>query len=371
MPGKSKPEAISIVANGSKNAFVALKGGTADIGMASRQINDAEVKSLSPINMKLPTTEIVIGMDGIAIVVNQANPVRSLTRQQVAQIFRGEVTNWSEFGGANQPIAMYGRNKDSGTWSTFVEDVLGNKKESYSTSVVQKSNGEEIAATVAKEPGGVGYVSIAQIKGVNPLALSDGQGTQALTPGPFTVATDDYILSRRLYLYLAKQSDIATEFTTFVQSPEGQNVVKQVGFVQQVGDFETVVVPSTAPQAYKDIAAGRKRMTLNFRFETNSDRLENKALTDLARAVRGLAKVGIKDVYLLGFADSVGSYDVNMKLSIKRAQVVADRLEIDGIHSEVAGFSYEMPLAVDKDPSGKPLPAQQKKNRRVELWAKI
>ena len=371
MSGKSSPEAISIVANGSGAAFKALKGGTADIGMSSRAITDAEMDSLKPFNMKLATTEIVVGMDGIAIVVNQANTVPELTLKQVAGIFSGQITNWSEVGGANEPISMFGRDKSSGTYKTFLEDVLGNKEASYSPQITAKANGDEIASAVSQTRGGVGYVSLAQIKGVKALAISYGPGTQSLKPGPFTVATEDYALSRRLYLYVTKESPLESEFITFAASPEGQAIVKKVGFVDQVGEFQRVDVPANAPAEYRNAVAGRQRMRLNFRFETNSDHLDNKAMADLDRAVDGLAKSGIHEVSLLGFADSVGNFDTNRELSLRRARIVAAELEKQHIRADVYGMSYQMPLAIDKGPDGKLIPEPARRNRRVELWALV
>src|SRR5438045_6333965 len=102
MSGKSDREAVSIVANGTGKGFEALKAGAADIGMASRQINAKEIGLLKDFQMQLPTTEIVVGMDGIAMVVNPGNPVATLTRQQVGEIYRGKITNWSELGGARE-----------------------------------------------------------------------------------------------------------------------------------------------------------------------------------------------------------------------------------------------------------------------------
>ena len=105
-------------------------------------------------------------------------------------------------------------------------------------------------------------------------------------------------------------------------------------------------------------------MNVNFRFQTNSKTLDNKAIADIPRVEKALATNNIHDVFVLGFADNVGSWDANLKLSIERAQVVADKLTPYGIHVDVSGFSYDMPVADNATLLGKD------KNRRVEIWVR-
>jgi phosphate transport system substrate-binding protein len=363
MPGNSHPEIFEVVANGSGNAFKALKNKTADVGMASRRVNDKETADLQDVGeMKSPASEIVLGMDGIAIVVNRNNPVTTLTRKEIAAIFSGRVSNWSEFGGHAQPIGLYGRNSDSGTYDSFVAMVFGGKK-SFSPGLQTKDNGEAIAEAVASDPGGIGYVGLPQIGAAKALEVSDGPGTSALLPSPFTVATEDYVLSRRLYLYLPQNpSPLARRFAAFAQRPEGQAIVKQIHFVEQTGEFQTVPVSGSAPSRYQEIVNGKRRSKVNFRFEPGSDDLDTKALADIDRVVTALSAANVKDVYLLGFADNKGSYEKNLGLSENRARVVAAKLQAAGVTVHPEGFSYDMPVADNGTEDGRA------KNRRVEVW---
>jgi phosphate transport system substrate-binding protein len=259
MPGKFRPQIFQVLANGSGNAFKALKGKTADIGMASRRVTDQEAKDLLPDvgEMKSPACEIVLGLDGIAIVVNRASPVAVLTRKQIAAIFGGQVGDWGDAGGRPGAIHLYGRNSESGTFDTFVSLVFGGNKKGFASGLQVKENGEAIAEAVASDPNGIGYVGLPQIGAAKAVAVSDGGATAALLPTPFTVATEDYILSRRLYLYLPQSpSPMARRFAAFAQGPDGQAVVKKIHFVEQTGDLENASIPDSAPSSYRELSAG-------------------------------------------------------------------------------------------------------------------
>src|SRR3982751_4535940 len=108
---------FDIAAEGSSTGIAAIIDGTAQIGMSSRRAKTSEIGSASAkgINMK-PT---VVAYDGIAVIVNASNPVKSLTKKQVEQIFTGEVTDWSAVAGSGGKISIYTRNTSSGTYSDF------------------------------------------------------------------------------------------------------------------------------------------------------------------------------------------------------------------------------------------------------------
>src|SRR5438309_1918264 len=110
---------FDIAAEGSTTGIAAIIDGTAQIGMSSRRAKPAEVGTASSkgINMK-PT---IVAYDGIAVIVNANNPVKSLTKKPVEQIFTGEVTDWSSGGGSGGKISVYTRNTSSGTYSDFKE----------------------------------------------------------------------------------------------------------------------------------------------------------------------------------------------------------------------------------------------------------
>src|SRR6195256_349014 len=110
---------FDIAAEGSTTGIAAIIDGTAQVGMSSRRAKSSEIGAASAkgVNMK-PT---IVAYDGIAVIVNAGNPVKSLTKKQVEQIFTGEVTDWSAVGGSGGRISIYTRNTSSGTYSGFKE----------------------------------------------------------------------------------------------------------------------------------------------------------------------------------------------------------------------------------------------------------
>src|SRR6185295_16501282 len=132
----------------------------------------------------------IVAYDGIAVIVNEANPVKSLTKKQVEQIFTGDVTDWSAVGGSGGKISIYTRNTSSGTYSDFKE--LAMKKRDYAPSSQKMAGNEQIAAEVGKNPNGIGYVGMAydKAKGVKVVPV-DG-----ISPSTQTVLAKTYPYAR-------------------------------------------------------------------------------------------------------------------------------------------------------------------------------
>src|SRR3954462_14783847 len=106
---------FDIAAEGSTTGIAAIIDGTAQIGMSSRRAKPAEVGAASAKSVNLRPT--IVAYDGIAVIVNSANPIKSLTKKQIEQIFTGEVADWSGLGGSGGKISIYPRNTSSGTYS--------------------------------------------------------------------------------------------------------------------------------------------------------------------------------------------------------------------------------------------------------------
>jgi phosphate transport system substrate-binding protein len=215
---------FDIAAEGSTTGIAAIIDGTAQIGMASRRAKPAEVGAASSkgVNMK-PT---VVAYDGIAVIVNSANPVKSLTKKQVEQIFTGDITDWSAVGGNPGRISVYTRNTSSGTYSDFKE--LAMKKRDYAPSAQKMAGNEQIASEVGKNPAGIGYVGLAYTNaGGIKVAPIDGN-----VPSIKSVQGKTYPYARPTFYYTnGEPSGVAKEFLDFTISPAGQKIVQQVGFV--------------------------------------------------------------------------------------------------------------------------------------------
>jgi phosphate transport system substrate-binding protein len=215
---------FDIAAEGSTTGIAAIIDGTAQIGMSSRRAKPAEIAAASGkgINMK-PT---IVAYDGIAVIVNSGNSIKSLTKKQVEQIFTGEVTDWSAVGGSGGKISVYTRNTSSGTYSDFKE--LAMKKRDYAPSSQKMAGNEQIASEVGKNPSGAGYVGLAYTKagGIKVMSI-DG-----VAPSVQTVQGKTYPYARPTFYYTnGEPNGLAKEFLNFTIGPTGQKIAGQVGFV--------------------------------------------------------------------------------------------------------------------------------------------
>ena len=215
---------FDIAAEGSTTGIAAIIDGTAQIGMSSRRAKPAEMSAASGkgVNMK-PT---IVAYDGIAVIVNSANSIKSLTKKQVEQIFTGEVTDWSAVGGSGGKISIYTRNTSSGTYSDFKE--LAMKKRDYAGGSQKMAGNEQIAAEVGKNPNGVGYVGLAYTRagGVKVMPI-DG-----VLPSVQSVHAKTYPYARPTFYYTnGEPSGVAKKFLDFTISAAGQKIAAQVGFV--------------------------------------------------------------------------------------------------------------------------------------------
>jgi phosphate transport system substrate-binding protein len=215
---------FDIAAEGSTTGIAAIIDGTAQIGMASRRAKPSEVGAASSkgVNMK-PT---IVAYDGIAVIVNSANPITGLTRKQVEQIFAGDVADWSALGGNAGKISVYTRNTSSGTYSEFKE--LAMKKRDYAPSAQKMAGNEQIASEVGKNANGVGYVGLAYTRasGIKVMPI-DGN-----LPSVKSVQAKSYPYARPTFYYTnGDPSGIAKAFLDFSMSPAGQKIVLQAGFV--------------------------------------------------------------------------------------------------------------------------------------------
>ena len=151
---------FDIAAEGSTTGIAAIIDGTAQIGMSSRRAKTSEVGAAASKGKNMKPT--IVAFDGIAVIVNSANPIKGLTKKQVEQIFTGDVTDWSAVGGSGGKISVYTRNTSSGTYSDFKE--LAMKKRDYAGGSQKMAGNEQIASEVGKNPNGVGYVGMAYIE---------------------------------------------------------------------------------------------------------------------------------------------------------------------------------------------------------------
>lgn len=361
-----QPLRIDIAAHGSSTGFVALGHGEADLAAASRPINDNEASQLQALgNLRAAAAEQVIGLDGVAVIVHPDNPLPRLTTGQLAQIFAGQIQRWEQLGVSGGAIHLYARDDRSGTFETFKALVLEPQHGELSSKAERFESSDELAARVGADRQAIGFSSLAAVHGAKVLAVAEGDAS-AMLPERALVASEDYPLSRRLYFYLpANPKPQAKALADFTQSPAGQAIVAQQGFVAQQIKAQPVTLQADMPPRYRTLAQQAQRLSVNFRFQEGSASLDNKALRDVQRVADYLRQAGKlqRKVVLVGFGDPKETPGRAALLSRLRAQAVRRELARDGVEVlEVTGMGDELPVA------GNELEQGRLRNRRVEVW---
>ena len=201
---------------GSSAGITAAMDGTADIGLASRDLKDEETG----------VKQITVAKDGIAIIVNPQNPVADLSVEQIAQIFKGEVTNWSELGGNDGQIVPIGREAGSGTRDGFesitdTEDACKYQNELTSTG--------EVIANVASNPNAIGYASLSAVdETVKAITVGGVAATEE------TVLDESYPVQRNFNFIISDSeelSDVAQAFVDYATSADAADLIAGAGAV--------------------------------------------------------------------------------------------------------------------------------------------
>jgi len=261
LPSQNSISVIQIAAHGSATAFSSLGDGACDIGMASRRIKPEEAAKLASLgDMSSAQSEHVLALDGIAVIVNPANPVNGLAKDQIMRIFSGEFGDWSQVGPLPGPIKIYARDDKSGTYDTFKTLVLAGKGLAPGAQRFEDSNA--LSDAVANDPNGIGFIGLPYIRRAKALAVSE-KGARPLLATPLTVATEDYPLSRRLYLYTPStpSNPFTRKFVEFALSKQGQDVVGDTGFIAQNIIPQNQQVGREAPVDYRQLTAGAQRLS--------------------------------------------------------------------------------------------------------------
>jgi len=218
---------VQVNGGGSGVGIAALINGTVDLAQASRPMKDEE-KAQAKKARGADIVEQAVALDALGVFVNDANPVKSLSIAQLKDIFLGKTKNWSEVGGPNARIVMYGRESSSGTHDYFREHVL--EKGDFAPSVQTLQGTAAIINAVARDKNGIGYGGIAYAKDVRPLSISK-DNAPAIAPSEASVADNSYPLSRKLFFYYpANAPERVTQFVQWSLTAEAQNLVKEVGY---------------------------------------------------------------------------------------------------------------------------------------------
>lgn len=341
--------------------FDALLAGSADVVLVSRPVLPEEERKLSALgSMTSEANEHVLGIDAVAVIVSRANPLSELKRDQLAQILTGKASDWSSLGGAPGAIHLYVPDDGGATAATLRSRVLGPAR--LTERAKRLATDQAVVDAVVADVGAVGLVALPWARAAKTLAVADA-GTEAVIPNAFTLAGEEYVLSRRLYLYTAAapQNPLVSRFVELALGREGQLVVKKSGFVEMTLHAEPRSAPAGAPPSYVQLTSGARRLTTAFRFRAASTELDSRASRDLDRVVEFLRDNDLNgaSVRLLGF-DATSARGASPR---GRAVVVAKALAQRGVGgATVEEFGAAIPVADDGSEEGR------QRNRRVEIW---
>ncbi len=362
-----RPLHFRISSHGTHTGFTAMQQGKADMVAASRPITQSEADALNgQADLRNPKAEHVIGVDGLAIITHPSNPLRSLDTSQLADLFAGRIRDWSELGAHKGPIHLYARDENSGTWDTFRSLVLERHQLTLDARAKRFESSEQLADQVAADPQGIGFVSLRYVRNAHAVAISAGNRLRSMLPTTELVASEDYPLSRRLYLYAPPgRNEWAQALADFAESDEGQQIVADQGFVPQKVLPMPVKETAGMPPTYIELVRNARRLNTTFRFADGSAELDSKALRDVERVVEYLQSHDKLDskVVLVGFDARQGSSNKAQLISRLRAIAVQRQLAEAGVLvRDNLGMGDAVPVADNQDEDGR------LRNRRVEIW---
>jgi len=228
-------EFVAVTGGGSGTGFSSLVSGTCDCAMSSRNIKNKEIVLANKRGVN--PHEIVVALDGLAVVVNPENPVDRLTMDQLAGIFSGKLSNWKEVGGADERIVVLSREVNSGTHVYFKEHVLRKNdkksKEEFSPGALMLSSSQAIADEVAGNSAAIGYYGMGYISDKHkPVSIAKDTESPYVAPTIENVIDGAYPISRPLLMYTnGPPQGLIKKFLDFALSAEGQDIVRATDFV--------------------------------------------------------------------------------------------------------------------------------------------
>lgn len=215
---------VTVSESGSGNGAKSLINGACDIASMSRSMKPQELaaarsKGVNPFAS-------VVALDGLAMVVHPSNPVRSLTKVQIADIYTGKVTNWKQLGGPNARIVVMQRESNSGTEESFKDLVVGKSTRITSDAETQSSNGA-VKSRIALTKGAIGFIGLGFLDSTVKAVAVNG-----VLPSEVTVKNRTYLLSRALYMVTdGTPSGVVKQFIDLPKTVDGKRMINELGFI--------------------------------------------------------------------------------------------------------------------------------------------
>ena len=227
--GKNPATQIQVTGGGSGVGIAALQNKTTDLCNSSRKMKAAEIANCVQAFNKRPT-EYKVALDGLSVYVNESNPLKEITLEQLELVFTGKIRNWKELGGSDAPITVYSRENSSGTYEFFKDHVL--KGKDFVASAQTMPGTAALLQAVAKDKSGIGYGGAAYGQGAKALLVKKDAASPGIEATEENVVKGIYPIWRYLYVYVnpaLDKGEIAA-YINWIRSDAGQSIVKDVGY---------------------------------------------------------------------------------------------------------------------------------------------
>jgi phosphate transport system substrate-binding protein len=380
-------------ATNTDEGFADLLADEADIVMALREIRPQERTNAREAGMGDLTginRSRVLALDAVVPVVAPANPIKSISPLQLAQVFAGQITNWQDLGGPDAPIDLHLPDEGSGLSQAIVDQVMTPAKLQLTGAIIRHALPSQIADAVADDPLALGVTSYAEKRNTQVLTLGGTCGF-ALDAARRTIKTEDYPLTAPMFLYFPARRLplIAREFLAFTRGPGAQNVIRRAGFVDQAPEeidiesqgnrFANAITAAGGETSLEELQrmiatlSPMARLTTSFRFEAGSIRLDAQSRSNVQQLARALEQgtYDARQLRFVGFSDGQGAAKANRDIALRRAEAVlravsaaAVTANLDRVDLGVDAFGEAMPMACDDTAWGR------QANRRVEVWVR-
>ena len=382
---------ISVAEQSRDDAIRAVLDGTSAFALTRERIDAETLSRLTGRQIDDVTdvlTEATVGLDAVTFVMNPSNQIDVIGLDQVRDVLAGRITNWSELGGKDMPIALHVLSDEGGLDDRLADRVMGGQR--IADGVAQHDAAKDLNAAVMGEEGAFGVLYRSQVDGPK-LANLVSQCSIFFDTSDFAVQTEEYPLVVRWYEYALKDGaapEIAANIRDFLVTDYGQSSAASQGLVTQELRISSIneqgarllssVLADDATEFdgltrdYISRVSDAKRISTSLRFLSGSDRLDTRAVGDVRRLseiIRSPDYDGYEFV-VVGFSDAKGSLRKNLSLSLARAEAVGDILlsensgYLDPARVETVGAGPIAPVDCNDTDTGRNL------NRRVEIWVR-
>lgn len=382
---------LTLKLSNTDEGFFDLMANEADIVMALREVRPAEqtrAKEAGLGDLSDPRRGRVLALDALVPVVAPDNPLLKISTPDLARLIAGEINNWSQLGGPDAPITLHLRQQGSGLWQVVEDRLLAPAGVAVAEGALRYDSDLALSEAVLRDPFGLGLTSVSGHGQTKQVALSGACGF-SLKADRLSLKTEDYPLSAPMFLYLPARRlpKLGRDFIAFTRSDTAQLVIRRAGLTDQTPEEIAINAQgnrfaNAIAQAGEEIGlevlqdmvtvlSDKRRLSLSFRFEAGSARLDAQSRSNVELLAQAL-EAGLydtRDMVFAGFSDGDGGAAANQRIAQKRAETVlaavrkaAETASFERVTLSAEGFGEAMPMACDDSAWGRQV------NRRVEVW---